>query len=72
VFRHDPSGEVVKGYEKYLRECDLIDGAQHSAGGEELSEGVVDQFAAFFDNCRVLRHFQSPSVLPGHLICCQS
>ena len=49
MLRHDPSGEVVKGYEKYLRQCDLIDGAQRSAGGrEELSEGVVDQFAAFF------------------------
>ena len=72
VFRHDPSSEVAKGYEKYLRQCDLIDGAQHPAGGrEELSEGVVDQFAAFFDNCRMLRHFQSPSVLPGHLISCQ-
>ena len=72
MFRHDPSSEVAKGYEKYLRQRDLVDGAQHSAGGrEELREGVVDQFAAFFDNCGVLRHFQSPSVLPGHLISCQ-
>jgi hypothetical protein len=32
VFRHDPSSEVANGYEKYLRQCDLIDGAQRPAG----------------------------------------